>query len=219
MMPQPPEAVLFDCDGVLVDSEPLTFAQIQEEFAEHGLHMTIPELEPLFIGHTIEETGDYARAHGAMLPADWADGFYDRMCARLARGTALMPGVEALLDRLDAAGVGYAVGSNGRMQKMRATLGQHRALWARLDGRLFSGQDLGMPKPRPDLYLHAARSIGADPARCVVIEDTATGASAGIAAGMRVLGYAPSGENPRLKAVGAEIFRDMAEVPGLLGLE
>lgn len=212
------QAVLFDCDGVLVDSEPVTFALIQEDFAAHGLHRTIAELEPLFIGHTIEETGDYARAEGAPLPADWADTFYDRMCARLAQGTALMQGVEALLDRLDAAGVPYAVGSNGRMQKMRATLGQHPALWARLEGRLFSGQDLKMPKPAPDLYLHAARHLGVAPAQCVVVEDTATGARAGIAAGMRVLGYAPQGPNPRLAAVGAEVFSDMAQVPGLIGL-
>lgn len=214
-----PEAVLFDCDGVLVDSEPATFAQIQTEFSEYGLDLTIAELEPMFIGHTIEECGDYARGQGAALPSDWASGFYDRLCARLARGTDLMPGVEALLDRLDRAGVRYAVGSNGRMQKMRATLGQHPGVWARLNGRLYSGQDLQMPKPKPDLYLHAARALGADPARCVVVEDTATGASAGIAAGMRVLGYAPSGVNPRLQAVGAEIFTDMAQVPALIGIE
>ncbi|RWR11506.1 HAD family hydrolase [Paenirhodobacter populi] len=213
-----PQAVLFDCDGVLVDSEPVTFALIQEDFAAHGLHMTIPELEPLFIGHTIEETGRYARAHGADLPAGWADGFYDRMCERLAQGTALMPGVPELLDALDRAGVPYAVGSNGRMQKMRATLGQHPAIWAKLKNRLFSGQDLGCPKPAPDLYLTAARALGADPAHCVVMEDTPTGARAGIAAGMRVLGYAPHEVNPDLRAVGAEIVTSMFEVPRLLNL-
>ncbi|RWR33377.1 HAD family phosphatase [Sinirhodobacter populi] len=213
-----PQAVLFDCDGVLVDSEPVTFALIQEDFAAHGLHMTIPELEPLFIGHTIEETGNYARAHGADLPAGWADSFYDRMCERLAQGTALMPGVPELLDALDRAGVPYAVGSNGRMQKMRATLGQHPAIWAKLKDRLFSGQDLGCPKPAPDLYLTAARALNADPAHCVVMEDTPTGARAGIAAGMRVLGYAPHDVNPDLRAVGAEIVTSMFEVPRLLNL-
>ncbi|HEY0275189.1 MAG TPA: HAD family phosphatase [Paenirhodobacter sp.] len=213
-----PQAVLFDCDGVLVDSEPVTFQLIQDDFAAHGLHRTIAELEPLFIGHTIEETALYARAHGADLPADWADGFYDRMCDRLAQGTALMPGVPELLDALDRAGVPYAVGSNGRAQKMRATLGQHPAIWAKLSDRLFSGQDLGCPKPAPDLYLIAAKSLGADPAHCVVMEDTATGARAGVAAGMRVLGYAPQHVTPDLRAVGAEIVTSMFDVPGLLNL-
>lgn len=213
-----PSAILFDCDGVLVDSEPVTFELIQSDFAAYGLHLTIAELEPLFIGHTIEESAVYARAQGADLPADWSDRFYERMCARLAEGTALMPGVPELLDRLDAAGIPYAVGSNGRMMKMRATLGQHPAIWARLKDRLFSGQELGCPKPAPDLYLTAARALGADPARCVVVEDTATGARAGIAAGMRVLGYAPHGDNPRLAAVGAELIQDMAQIPALIGI-
>lgn len=213
-----PDAILFDCDGVLVDSEPVTFRLIQEDFAAHGLRRTIAELEPLFIGHTIEETAVYARAHGAALPADWADGFYARMCARLAEGTALMPGVLALLNRLDAAGIPYAVGSNGRRMKMAATLGQHPEIWAKLKDKLFSGQDLGCPKPAPDLYLIAAKSLGADPARCIVVEDTATGARAGIAAGMRVFGYAPAGPNPGLAAVGAEIIHTHDEIPARLGL-
>ena len=101
---------------------------------------------------------------------------------------------------------------------MEATLGQHPEIWARLKDRLFSGQDLGCPKPAPELYLIAARSLGAAPERCVVMEDTATGARAGIAAGMRVLGYAPEGPNPGLAAVGAEIVHSMADVPARLGL-
>ena len=213
-----PAAVLFDCDGVLVDSEPVTFRLIQVEFAAHGLSVTVEALKPLFIGHTIAETAVYARAEGAALPEDWPERFYERLCARLAEGTALMPGVPELLDRLDAAGVPYAVGSNGRRIKMEATLGQHPEIWARLKDRLFSGQDLGCPKPAPELYLIAARSLGAAPERCVVMEDTATGARAGIAAGMRVLGYAPEGPNPGLAAVGAEIVHSMADVPARLGL-
>ncbi len=130
-----------------------------------------------------------------------------------------MPGIAELLDRLDRAGIAYAVGSNGRMAKMEATLGQHPGIKARLEGRLFSGQDMGCPKPDPALYLHAARAVGVDPGYCVVIEDSATGARAAKAAGMRCLGYAPQGPNPRLAAEGAELFTDMAQVPGLIGLE
>ena len=101
---------------------------------------------------------------------------------------------------------------------MEATLGQHPDIRARLEGRLFSGQDLGCPKPAPDLYLLAARSLGADPIRSVVIEDSPTGARAARAAGMRCLGFAPHGPNPRLAAEGAELFAAMSDLPSLLGL-
>ena len=149
----------------LSDGGEAAFRLIQEEFAAHGLSVTVEALKPLFIGHTIAETAVYARAEGAALPEDWPERFYERLCARLAEGTALMPGVPELLDRLDAAGVPYAVGSNGRRIKMEATLGQHPEIWARLKDRLFSGQDLGCPKPAPELYLIAARSLGAAPER------------------------------------------------------
>ncbi|MBD3785523.1 MAG: HAD family phosphatase [Sphingomonadales bacterium] len=211
-------AVLFDCDGVLVDSEPATFALLQEEFAAQGLNMTIPEMERLFIGGTIEGVRQQANAMGAAFPSDWADHYYARLYARLRVGTDLMPGVPELLDRLDAAGIRYAVGSNGRMAKMEATLGQHPDIRARLEGRMFSGQELGAPKPAPDLYLHCARILGVPAEACVVIEDSATGARAAAAAGMRCLGYAPQGPNPRLAAEGAELFTDMAQVPALIGL-
>lgn len=213
------QAVLFDCDGVLVDSEPATFALLQEEFAAHGLHLSLAEMEALFIGGTIEGVRRTANEMGAGLADGWVDTYYDKLYARLGEGTALMPGVRALLARLDAAGIAYAVGSNGRSAKMEATLGQHPDIKAKLEGRLFSGQELGCPKPDPGLYLHAAAALGVAPAACVVIEDSATGARAAVAAGMRCLGYAPHGPNPRLAAVGAELFTDMAQVPGLIGLE
>lgn len=211
------QAVLFDCDGVLVDSEPATFEILQQDLAARGLQLGMAEMERLFIGGTIEKVRELANGLGAGLGPDWVEDFYRRLYARLRAGTALMPGVEALFDRLDAAGIAYAVGSNGRLAKMEATLGQHPALWARLRGRLFSGQDLGCPKPEPGLYLHAAAFLGVAQAACVVVEDSATGARAAAAAGMRCLGYAPHGPAPRLAAAGAELFADMAEVPRLIG--
>lgn len=214
-----PQAVLFDCDGVLVDSEPATFLLIQQEFARHGVEKSIPELEEAFIGSTIEHVASWGRARGAALPETWVDDYYEALYSRLRAGTDLMPGIPALLARLDASGIPFAVGSNGRQAKMEATLGQHPEIRARLDGLLFSGQDLNMPKPKPDLYLHAASVLGADPQACVVIEDSPTGARAAKAAGMRCLGYAPQGANRRLAAEGAELFTDMADVPRLIGLE
>lgn len=213
-----PAAVLFDCDGVLVDSEPATFALLGEELAAHGLPLDPHEMEALFIGGTIEGVAQTARGMGASLPEDWVETYYTRLYARLAGNAPLIDGIPELLDALDAAGIGYAVGSNGRQAKMQATLGQHPGILARLRGRLFSGQELGCPKPDPGLYLYAAHALGADPAHCVVIEDSPTGARAARAAGMRCLGYAPQGAHPRLAAEGAELFASMRAVPGLLGL-
>jgi beta-phosphoglucomutase-like phosphatase (HAD superfamily) len=214
----PPRAVIFDCDGVLVDSEPIALDMMAADLVAHGLDLPRDEIARRFLGGTIPGVHRAARAMGATLPDDWVAGFYRRLYARLAQGTALIPGIEAVLDALDAAAVPYAVGSNGTEQKMQVTLGQHPALMARLQGRLFSGQALGAPKPAPDLYLHAARALGRAPADCVVVEDSPTGARAATAAGMRCFGYAPHGDGDALVAEGAVPFCDMADLPRLLGL-
>ena len=213
-----PAAVLFDCDGVVIDSEPPTFDLLAEDLSQRGLTLSHAEMERLFLGGTIERVGKIARELGGDIPDDWVPYFYDRLYARLAEGAPLIPGVMGVFEALDAAGVPYAIGSNGTGRKMEITIGQHPDLARRLQGRLFSGVDLKMLKPAPDLYLHAARALGADPARCVVIEDSATGARAARAAGMRCMGYAPTGATAALLAEGAEPFARMADLPGLLGL-
>lgn len=213
-----PAGVIFDCDGVVVDSEPMSFDLLAVDLAAHGLNLPRAQLETLFLGGTIRGLWLKARAMGAHLPDDWVADFYERLYARLAAGTPLIPGVLGVMDALDAAGIAFAMGSNGSDRKMQVTLGQHPGLIARFHGRLYSGQTLGAPKPAPDLYLHAARAMNAAPEACVVIEDSPTGAMAAKAAGMRCLGYAPHGNAAGLRAAGAQVFRDMAELPGLLGL-
>ncbi|MCX7890541.1 MAG: HAD-IA family hydrolase [Rhodobacteraceae bacterium] len=215
-----PGAVLFDCDGVIVDSEEIGFEMLLADFAAAGRAVSAAELRRLFLGGTIPVLEARARAMGVPLPAGWAGDFYERLYARLALGTPLVEGIEAVLDRLDAGGVPYAVGSNGTLRKMEITLGQHPALWRRLRGRLFSGQDLGLVKPDPGLYLHAAAALGVAAADCVVVEDSPTGARAAAGAGMRCLGYAPpgGGGGAALAAEGAQVFAAMAELPALLGL-
>jgi HAD superfamily hydrolase (TIGR01509 family) len=212
-----PKAVHFDCDGVVVDSEGPTFVMFQQEFAAAGLQVTIHDLETNWVGTTAEALAERARTMGADLPPDWVAGFYDRLNARLAMGVPLIPGILNVLDRLDAAGVPYAMGSNGPMAKMAVTLGQH-GLVERFRGHVYSGQALGAPKPAPDVYLHASRALGVDPADCVVVEDSPSGALAARAAGIACFGYAPHAVNPGLVAAGARIFTDMGQLPGLLGL-
>ncbi|GKY88795.1 HAD family hydrolase [Sinisalibacter aestuarii] len=213
-----PAAVLFDCDGVLVDSEPVGHALLRDDLAAHGLEMSVEDVHRLFVGGTMASVAVQAAKLGAVLPEDWVARHYRRLYAKLAEGTPLIAGVVALLDALDVAGVAYAVGSNGTTEKMTTTLSQHPEVWRRVKDRLYSGQELACPKPDPGLYLHAARALGADPAGCVVIDDSPTGCRAGVAAGMRTLGYAAAGNGAALRAVGAEVFVAMDEVPGLLGL-
>lgn len=215
-----PEAVLFDCDGVVVDSEAPTFALFLDDLAAHGLPLSLEEFETQFVGGTVETVAQRARAAGARLPEGWVGQFYERMYAMLAAGVPLVQGITDVLDWLDAAGIPYAMGSNGSLEKMRITLGQH-GLEARFRVVL-SGQALGNPKPAPDVYLAAAAACGARPEACVVIEDSASGARAGLAAGMRVLGYAEHGPDTpmarQLAALGVPLFHRMEDLPELLGV-
>jgi HAD superfamily hydrolase (TIGR01509 family) len=213
-----PRGVIFDCDGVIVDSEGPTFLLLQENFAAYGLPVSLHDLETNFIGGTMADVEARARAQGADLPATWRDDFYEVLYAHLAKGTPLVSGILDVLDRLESQGIPYAVGSNGSDRKMQVTLGQYPGLIDRFQGRLFSGQTLGRPKPAPDLYLHAARSLGIAASDCVVIEDSPTGARAAQAAGMRCYGYAALTDGARLAAVGAVVFHNMADLPALLGL-
>lgn len=213
-----PKAVIFDCDGVVVDSEGPTFALLADDLARHGLSLPVPQLETLFLGGTVAGVFTKAREMGANLPADWVQEFYDRLYVRLGEGTPLIPRVLTVLDALDAARIPYAIGSNGSARKMQVTLGQHAGLTERFNGHIYSAHSVAAPKPAPDLYRHVARALGVAPADCVVIEDSAAGAQAARRAGMRCMGYAPHGAGDALQAEGARIFSDMADLPALLGL-
>lgn len=214
------EAVLFDCDGVVVDSEGPTLVLFVEDLALHGLPLTLATFEADYLGQTVEMVAEQATRAGAKLPEGWVAHFYGRMNRMLKAGVPLVPSVLGVLDRLDAAGVPFAMGSNGSLSKMEITLGQHG-----IAGRfraVLSGQALGRPKPAPDVYLAAAAACGVRPEACVVIEDSAQGARAGLAAGARVLGYAAHGAETAtarsLVALGVPLFHRMDELPGLLGI-
>lgn len=212
-------AVLFDCDGVLVDSEAVGVDHMRRELATLGIDKSHDEVVDLFVGKTLPGVGRTLRDAGYPIPEDWHRGVYDRLYARLAEGTPLIAGVEAVLDALDASGVRYAVGSNGETRKMETTLTQHPGVWARVKDHLFSAQTLGKPKPDPAVYLAAATALGLDPGACVVVDDSPSGCKAGVAGGFRTLGFATGfhGEG-HLRAVGAEVFTEMAALPGLIGL-
>ena len=212
-----PKLVIFDGDGVVVDSEPLTLQLIRDDLAARGLPLDLTKTTDLFMGSTIAGAGAQAREMGADIPEDWVDLIYDKVFAALARKVESIPGIGAVLDRLDRQGIAYAIGSNGPHRKMEITLARC-GLAARFAGRTYSREDVAAPKPAPDVYLLAASQAGVAPQDCVVIEDSATGAQAAVAAGMAVFGFAR--ETPRAKFEGLTelLFDDMAQLPALLGL-
>jgi len=217
----PPALVLFDCDGVLVDTEPPAFEVLLADLSARGFHSSLDDLRSRFLGGTMRANAENLRDAGVDIPENWVDEMYGKIYARLRTGVLPIPGIPALLDRLDAAGLAYAVGSNGRPEKMEISL-TSAGLWPRLQGRCFSAQVVGEAKPAPDVYLAAAAHYGIAPSDCVVIEDSPTGAAAARAANMRCFGYAPQtatdADGNALSAAGARIFGDMAALPALLGL-
>ena len=209
--------VLFDCDGVLVDSEPVTNRVLRDDLAQHGLDMAVDQVIDLFVGGTMAGVMVEARKMGADLPDDWLDHIYAQMFTALEAECDVIPGVPAMLDALDRAGIGYAVGSNGPMAKMEVTLARC-GLRDRLGECVFSSHDCPAPKPAPDVYLKAAAHAGMTPVQCVVIEDSASGARAAKAAGMRCIGFAAAGQDDVLAPHCDALARDMAAVGRLLGV-
>ncbi|WP_319496732.1 HAD family phosphatase [uncultured Cohaesibacter sp.] len=210
----PPKLVIFDCDGVLVDSETVANKVLVANLARHGLTITIEDAERNFVGGTLQTAFDDLKAMGAALPDSWCMDYRTELHGKLREGVAPIPGVVAVLDRLDALGVPYCVASNGSDEKMAITLGQ-TGLWERFDGRRFSARTVGVAKPDPGLFLAAAKGMGVSPADCVVVEDSASGAMAARRAEMPCLGYAPKGDGAALLAQGARLFTDMTQLPGL----
>jgi HAD superfamily hydrolase (TIGR01509 family) len=213
-----PKLVIFDCDGVLVDSEPPTLELLREEFELCGLSVTMPHIESEYVGMTMINVAKKARAAGANLPDDWEDSIYFKMFERLQKGVPLIDGIEGALDALDAAGIPYAVGSNGPMAKMDITLGAHPAFLARLTGRIFSAHDCKAGKPDPELFLKAAAFMGVAPEHCVVVDDSRSGVIAGRRAGMRTLGFDTFGDGAHLIVEGAEHLASMDDLPAMIGL-
>lgn len=213
----PPDLVIFDCDGVLVDSEPVTNLVLRDSLAMHGLHLQLSDVIDLFVGGTIASACAQARERGAQLPDTWVDDIYAEMFAALSENCPIIEGVVPLLDALDSHGIPVAVGSNGPHAKMRITLTK-TGLWDRFEGRIVSREDVSNPKPAPDVYLKAAAGNHVSPARCVVIEDSSTGARAAKAAGMACFGFDPAGDSERLPEICDAVFNKMTDLPLLLGL-
>lgn len=214
-----PAAVLFDCDGVLADSEGLHNRILAEEISALGWEMTGEEAERRFIGLSWAAIVPLveARLGPGSVPGDFLDGLIARVIRGLREELSPMPGALAAVEAIRAAGIPVAVASNSSRAELSTKLAR-LGLAEAFRGRAFSTDDVDRPKPAPDMYRAAAEACGADPHRCVVVEDSLAGARAGRAAGCRVLGLAHATPAGAFAAIGAEPFHAMAEVPELVGL-
>ena len=216
-MPPAPELVIFDCDGVLVDSAPVALELVLKDLAQRGLKLTREESHKLFVGGTIWGAGEIAAKMGADIPEGWAMAFYDKLFVELAKGVPVVNGVIELIDDLEARGIQTAIVSNGSERKMQITLGPP-GLWDRFQGRVFSAHTLGVAKPDPEIIHIALRQFGVSPNRAVFIDDSPSGCKAGMAAGVRTIGFAEHNDADRLVGVCDHLTHSMAEVRELLGL-
>ncbi len=214
---RPFDLVIFDCDGVLVDSERISARVFAQLLGELGLAFTPSQMFDTFMGNSMQRCVDIVTERlGHAPPDDLLTRYHDIMRATLTSELRPVPGIIALLDRLDEAKLPYAVASNGEHAKMQTTLGV-TGLLARFAGRRFSATDVARPKPAPDLFEHAARTLGVLPSRCVVVEDSPLGVRGARAAGMTVIGFSDLMSPQRLQEAGAHhVVEAIGHIPALL---
>jgi HAD superfamily hydrolase (TIGR01509 family) len=213
-----PALVIFDCDGVLVDSETIANRVMTEAINAAGVSITCEECRARFVGGTLQRVIDTVEEwRGKPLPAGWRESFEARRNEAFREELQAVAGVEQVLKTLQEYSVPFCVASSGSRKKMDLTLALTR-LRPYFGDRIFSAAMVAQGKPAPDLFLHAAEQMGQQPENCAVVEDSLLGVSAGVAAGMRVLGYTAESDADSLKAAGAQPFDSMAELPGLIGI-
>ncbi|MFI0419252.1 HAD family hydrolase [Spongiactinospora sp. 9N601] len=213
-MSEPVELVIFDCDGVLVDSEHIATRVHTAILNELGWPLTEAEVVELFMGRTSKSINELTEERlGGEVTAEVEKRF---MRLYWEAVEAELTPVAGIVEALDAITLPTCVASSGSHAKMRRTLGK-TGLYARFEGRIFSGTEVPHGKPAPDLFLYAARRSGVEPARCVVVEDSRFGVEAARAAGMRSFGYA-GGLTPAARLEGQDtiVFTDMRELPALI---
>jgi HAD superfamily hydrolase (TIGR01509 family) len=208
------EAVLFDCDGVLVDSEPITNGVLREVLIEAGWAISAEDCERLFIGRAVRDQRALIEQHtGRAWSEEWLQGFYARRNTRLMAELQAIEGVHDAVAHLHAFTGGRIACASGA-DRPKVVMQLDKVGLSRFFGdAIFSGHDLPRSKPAPDVYLAAAAHLGVDPKRCLVIEDTAPGAQAGLAAGATVWGFCTQGHGRAFEGLPvARVFHHMREL-------
>jgi len=207
------DLVIFDCDGVLVESEPLACQVYVQMFSEQGYALDYAETLQKFHGATLPERLEItSRELGLPPPEDFIPVFNRRLAALTERELQPVSHVHELIESLN---VPICVASNGTRDEITLRL-KVAALTHYFGTSIFSGMEVPRPKPAPDVYLAAAQSFNIHPARCVVIEDSVLGVTAAVAAGMRVYGHATFNSAEALQAAGAIPFSSMLDLKEIL---
>ena len=209
------EAVLFDCDGVLVDSEAITCGALRDMLDENGWRLSLAECMAHFVGHAVRSRADLIEAHtGKPLTDAFMDEFYRRRNVRLENDITAIDGIHDAVrhvhERCDGR-IAVASGADRyKVEMMLHKVGLHHFF----EGRIFSGHEMPRSKPHPDVYLAAAEHLQMTPSHCLVVEDTPVGITAGVAAGATVWAYAPLAAPTEVlvQAGAAQVFRHMRDL-------
>ena len=213
------ELVIFDCDGVLVDSEVISNDVLARALCVEGLPTTLAEARRDYQGLLLSEVASRAEAKlGRPLPADWLASYERDRTEAFRRDLQPVPGAAEAVRHLIGAGIAVCVASQGKLEKTRLSLELTGLRELFPSDALFSAHDVPRGKPHPDLFLHAASTMGVEPSGCVVVEDTASGVTAAVSAGMRVLGYVADSDETALRQAGAEPLPSLDQLPRLLGI-
>ena len=213
------QLVIFDCDGVLVDSEVISNDVLARALCAEGLPTTLAEARHDYQGLLLSEVVCQAEAKlGHALPEDWLVNYERDRTAAFRSDLRPVPGAAEAVRHVTDAGIAVCVASQGKLEKTRLSLELTGLRELFPSETLFSAHDVPRGKPHPDLFLHAASTMGAEPMGCVVVEDTATGVTAAVAAGMRVLGYVADSDEAAIRQAGAELMPSLDRLPRLLGI-
>ena len=203
------ELIIFDCDGVLVDSEPLANRQFAKHLTQQGLSITPEQCEEVFKGRSLASCCEWAeRQLGRSLPEHFIAELQRDTFAAFRRELQPLPGVAELLASLT---LPVCVASSGQHDKLSLTLGV-TGLIGWFEGRVFSVDDVARGKPAPDLFLYAAQQMAVDPQQALVIEDSLPGVQAAVAAGMRCFGVGEDAAGAELIEAGAEACGDIEQL-------
>jgi len=208
-----PELIVFDCDGVLIDSEMVASRVVAGNLSRHGWEMDAGAAMRLFMGMSIVEMEPIIEGRlRRRLPEGWRRGLADELLVALREEAVEVPGAKAMLGRVNEMGIDWRVASNSSDEEMEVKFGR-TGMTALVKGRCFAAMKVGRAKPAPDVYLAAAAAAGVSPESCLVVEDSVLGVEGGVAAGMVVYGFDRHGGGGHLRAAGAAgVLRSLDEL-------